>query len=146
MNPTTSQARPTGSKKTILVIGGDSVLRHGLAMIIDRAPDFTVCGQVENAAKAITAVATLRPTAVLVSVLLDGSRGLDSIKTLKSLYPTLPILAAVHAEHLLAVQAMKLGAAGFVVDEDVIGSLRRTLGKVQPLPRSRTNPSKTRPE
>jgi DNA-binding NarL/FixJ family response regulator len=140
MKTATTQARPTGSKKTILVIGGDSGLRHGLAMIINRAPDFAVCGQVENAAKAITAVATLRPTAVMVSVLLDGSRGLDSIKILKSLYPTLPVVAAVHDEHLLAVQAMKLGAVGFVMDEDVIGSLRRALGKVQPLPRARTKP------
>jgi DNA-binding NarL/FixJ family response regulator len=144
MKTATTQPRPTGSKKTILVIGGDSVLRDGLAMIINRAPDFAVCGQVENAAKAITAVATLKPAAALVSVMLDGSRGLDSIKILKSLYPTLPIVAAVHDEHLLAVQAMKLGAAGFVMDQDVIGSLRRALGKVQPLPRPRTNSPKTR--
>jgi hypothetical protein len=32
------------------------------------------------------------------------------------LYPTLPIIAAVHDEHLLAMQAMKLSATGFVMD------------------------------
>jgi len=142
MNLATTQARPTGSKKAILVIGGDALLRDGLAMIINRAPDFTVCGQAENVAKAIAAVTLLSPYAMLVSVLLDGSRGLDSIKALKSLFPTLPIVAAVHDEHLLAVQAMKLGATGIVMDEDVLGSLRRALGKVQPLPHHRANPPK----
>jgi len=142
MNPVTAQARSTGSKKTILIIGGDPLLRDGLAMIINRAPDFAVCGQAENLAKAIAAVATLRPYAVLVSVLLDGSQGLDSIKSLKALYPSLPILAAVHDEHLLAVQAMKLGATGIVMDEDVVGSLRHGLSKVQPLPQPRSTPPK----
>jgi len=142
MNLATRKAQSTGSKKTVLIIGGDSVLRDGLATIINRAADFTVCGEAENAAKAITAVAALRPAVVLVKVLLDGSQGLDSIRILKSLYPTLPIFAAVHDEHLLAMQAMKLGATAFVMDEDVIGSLRRTLNKVRPLPQPRTNSRK----
>jgi DNA-binding NarL/FixJ family response regulator len=145
MNLATTRAQPTGSKKTILVIGGDSLLRDGLAAILNRTPDFIVCGQAETAAKAIAAAASLRPTAVLVSVLLDGSRGLDSIRTLRSLYPTLPIVAAVHDEHLLAVQAMKLGATGFITDEDVVGSLRRTLGKVRSLPQPRTRSPKRHP-
>ena len=143
MNTATPQAQTTGSKKPILIIGGDALLREGLAMIINRAPDFTVCGQAENTAKAIAAVGELRPYAVLVSVLLDGGRGLDAIKTLKSLYPTVPIVAAVHDEHLLAVQAMKLGATGIVMDEDVLGSLRRALSKVQILPQPRSTPPKT---
>lgn len=138
MKVAATQARSTGSKTSILVVGGDSVLRDGLATIINRAPEFTVCGRAENAAKAITAVAALRPAAVLVSVLLDGSQGLDAIRILRSTYPALPIVAAVHDEHLLALQARKVGATGVVMDEDVIGSVRRALRKVQPLPRPRS--------
>jgi chemotaxis response regulator CheB len=73
MNLATRQAQSTGSKKTVLIIGGDPVLRDGLATIINRAPDFTVCGQAENPAKAMTAVTALRPATVMISVLLDGS-------------------------------------------------------------------------
>jgi len=138
-----SQIRPglaTGSRKTVLIIGGDAVICQGLAMIINRAPDFIVCGQAENNAKAIAAAAELRPDVALVNVQLEGSRGLDSIKVLRSLYPTLAIIASVHDEHLLAVQAMKLGASGFVMDENLVGSLRRVLGKVKTLPQPRRKP------
>jgi DNA-binding NarL/FixJ family response regulator len=141
--PLTRNGMATGSRKAILVVGGDPVMQNGLAMIINRAPDFVVCGQAENTTKAIAAVAALRPDAVVVNVLLDGGRGLDSIRGLRSLYPMLPIIASVHDEHLLAAQAMRIGANGFVMDEDFVGSLRRTLAKA-PLPQPRTNPPRTR--
>jgi DNA-binding NarL/FixJ family response regulator len=144
MNAPTRTSTATGSRKTILVVGGDPVLQDGLAMIINQAPDFVVCGRAENAAKAIAAVASLQPDAIVVTVLLDGSRGLDAIRVLRSTYPRLPIIASVHDEHLLAVQAMKIGASGFVMDEDFIGSLRRALAKVKTLPQPRTNPRRTR--
>jgi DNA-binding NarL/FixJ family response regulator len=128
----------TGTRKTVLIVGGDAIIRHGLAMIINHAPDFIVCGHAESIAKAIAAVAELQPNVALVNVLLDGSRGHESIKVLRSLYPALTIIASVHDEHLLAVQAMKLGASGFVMDENIIGSLRHVLSKVKTLPQSRT--------
>jgi DNA-binding NarL/FixJ family response regulator len=144
MNASTRSGTATGSRKTILVVGGDLIVQDGLAMIINQAPDFVVCGRAENAAKAIAAVRALKPDAVVVNVLLDGSRGLDAIRVLRSMYPLLPIVASVHDEHLLAVQAMKIGASGFVMNEDLIGSLRRTLAKVKTLPQPRTNPRRTR--
>jgi DNA-binding NarL/FixJ family response regulator len=127
----------TGSRKTVLIIGGDAVIRNGLTRIINLTPDFKVCGYTPTAAKAIAAVAELRPDVALVNVLIDGGRGLDSIKVLRSSYPALTIIASAHDEHLLAVQAMKLGANGFVMDENVMGSLRRALGKVKALPQPR---------
>jgi DNA-binding NarL/FixJ family response regulator len=128
----------------VLVVGGDPAMQNRLAMIINHAPDFVVCGQAENTTKAIAAVAALGADAVVVDVLLDGGRGLDSIRNLRSLYPTLPILASVHDEHLLAIQAMKTGASSFVMGEDFVGSLRRALAKVKALPQPRTNPPRNR--
>jgi DNA-binding NarL/FixJ family response regulator len=112
-------------------------------MIIDHAPDFVVCGLAENTTNAIAAVTALRPDAVVVDVLLDGGRGLDSIRGLRSLYPMLPIIASVHDEHLVAIQTMRIGASGVVTDEDFIGSLRRTLAKARTLPQPRTKPPRT---
>jgi DNA-binding NarL/FixJ family response regulator len=124
----------TGSRKSVLVVGGDPVMQDGLAMAIHRAPDFAVCGRAENITQAVAAVVALRPDMVVVAVSLEGGRGLDSIRALRSLYPLLPIVASVHDEHLLAIQAMKNGASGFVTDENVVGSLRRALAKVKILP------------
>jgi DNA-binding NarL/FixJ family response regulator len=144
MNTPTRSGVTTGSRKAILVVGGDTVMQTGLAAIINRAPDFVVSGRAGNAAKALTAVAALRPDVVVVNVLLDGSRGLDTIRLLRSQYPALPIIASVHDEHLLASQAMKIGASGFVMDEDFVGSLRRALAKVKTLPQPKIRPRRNR--
>jgi len=144
MTASTRSGRATGSRKAVLVVGSDPVVQNGLAMSINQAPDFVVCGRAENTTKAIAAVAALRPDAVVVDVLLDGGRGLNSIRSLRSLHPLLPIIASVHDEHLLAIQAMRLGASGFVMDEDFLGSLRRTLAKVKTLPQPRINPPRIR--
>lgn len=144
MSTLTRSGTVTGSRKAVLIVGSDPGMRHELAMIINRALDFVVCGRAEDNAKAIAAVAALNPDAVVVNVSLDGGRGLDSIRVLRSMYPTLAIIAAVHDEHLVAMQAMKIGASGFVVDEDVVGSLRRTLAKVKTLPQPRTIPPRAR--
>jgi DNA-binding NarL/FixJ family response regulator len=144
MNAPIHSRMATRPRKAVLVVGGDPDMRNELASILNRAPDFVVCGRAENAAKAIAAVAALRPDAVVVNVLLEGGRGLDSIRDLRSLYPLLPIIASVQDEHLLAIQAMKLGASGFVMDENLVGSLRRTLAKVKTLPQPRTHPHRIR--
>src|SRR5271155_4082226 len=100
MNAPTRSGSATQSRKTVLVVGGDAVMQDGLARIINQAPDFVVCGRAGNAAKALAAVVALNPNVVVVTVLLDGSRGLDSIRVLRSEYPRLPIIASVHDEHL----------------------------------------------
>jgi DNA-binding NarL/FixJ family response regulator len=144
MNAPIHSRMATRPRKAVLVVGGDPDMRNELALIVNRAPDFVVCGRVENTAKAIAAVAALRPDAVVVNVLLEGGRGLDSVRGLRSRYPLLPIIASVQDEHLLAIQAMKIGASGFVMDDNFVGSLRRTLAKVRALPQSRTNPRRVR--
>jgi DNA-binding NarL/FixJ family response regulator len=144
MNSPIRGGMATRSRKAVLVVGGDPDMRNELALIVNRAPDFVVCGRAENTAKAIAAIAALRPDAVVVNVLLEGGRGLDSIRGLRSLYPLLPIIASVQDEHLLAMQAMRIGASGFVMDENFVGSLRRTLAKVKTLPQPRTNPPRIR--
>jgi DNA-binding NarL/FixJ family response regulator len=144
MNTPTRPGTATSARKTVLVVGGDAVIQDGVARIINQAPDFIVCGRAGNAAKALAAVAAVKPDVVIVTVLLDGSRGLDSIRVLRSEYPRLLIIASVHDEHLLATQAMRIGASGFVMDDDFVGSLRRALAKVKTLPQPRGDPRSTR--
>jgi DNA-binding NarL/FixJ family response regulator len=144
MNASTHSSTTTQSRKVVLVVSGDPVMQNELAMIINRAPDFVVCGRAGSPAKAIAAVTELGPDVVVVNVSLDGGRGLDSIRVLRSLHPLLPIIASVHDEHLLAIQAMRIGASGFVMDDDFIGSFRRTLAKVKTLPQPRTRSLGTR--
>jgi DNA-binding NarL/FixJ family response regulator len=144
MNAPTHSTVATGSRKSVLVVSSDPVTQNELASILSRTPDFVVCGWAGNTAKAIAAIAVLNPAAVVVDVSLEGGRGLGSIRDLRLLHPRLTVIASVHGEHLLAMQAMKIGASGFVMGEDFAGSLRRALAKAKTLPQPRTNPPPAR--
>src|SRR5882672_7830996 len=75
------------SKRTVLLMDGNSVVREGLASIINDAPDLVVCGQSDSVASAVSAVSVLNPDAAVVNISLDGSVGLELIQTLKATYP-----------------------------------------------------------
>jgi len=119
-------------KRKILVVDDHSVVREGLTGVINDQPDFVVCGQAENANKALAAMATLKPDAVIVDISLEGRSGLELIKDLRDRYPRIPVLAlSMHDEMLYAERALRAGARGYVMKKestkDLITALRQVL-------------------
>ena len=54
-------------KRKILIVDDHSVVREGLATVVNQQPDLMVCAQAEGAAQAMAAAAELKPdVAVLV--------------------------------------------------------------------------------
>ncbi|HXI84978.1 MAG TPA: response regulator transcription factor [Verrucomicrobiae bacterium] len=128
-NRVSKHRKKTGAfKRTVLLMDGHSVVREGLASIINDTPDLVVCGQSDSAADAMSAVSALNPDAAVVNISLDGSIGLELIQTLKATYPRLAIVASVlHDEEELAKLAMKAGASSFITRGNVIEPVRRAL-------------------
>ena len=86
----------------------------------------------ENANKALAAMATLKPDAVIVDISLEGRSGLELIKDLRDRYPRIPVLAlSMHDEMLYAERALRAGARGYVMKKestkDLITALRQVL-------------------
>jgi len=124
--------KPAARKRKILIVDDHSVVREGLATVISQQPDLTVCGQVDSAAAALTAAATLKPDVAVVDISLEGRSGLELIKDLHYQHPQLPVLAlSMHDELLYAERALRAGARGYVMKKestkDLIAALRRVL-------------------
>ena len=124
--------KSTERKKKILIVDDHAVVREGLTTVINQHSDLTVCGQVDSGAKAMAAVASLKPDAVIVDISLEGRSGLDLIKDLKAQHPHLPTLAlSMHDETLYAERALRAGAHGYVMKKestkDMVTALRRVL-------------------
>jgi DNA-binding NarL/FixJ family response regulator len=120
------------AKHTILIVDDHSVVREGLAAVINDQPDLVVCGQAENAGKALIADAALKPDLVIVDISLEGRNGLDLIKDLRVQRPKRPIMAlSMHDETLYAERALRAGAQGYVMKKeatkDLLAALRRVL-------------------
>ena len=118
-------------KSRILIVDDHPLFCEGLGRMIDRHPSLKVCGQAPDAASAMKAVAELRPDLVLVDISLEGTNGIDLIKSLKAKYDDIPILVvSMHDESLYAERALRAGAQGYIMKNQPIQIVRAAIFKV----------------
>ncbi|MDE3066205.1 MAG: response regulator transcription factor [Verrucomicrobiota bacterium] len=119
-------------KRRVFVIEDHALMRRSIVGAIQREPDFTVCGEAEDAPEALPAILSLQPDLVLTDIRLKSSSGLDLIKALRERHPEIPIIAttmfdARQTERL----ARAAGASAFVAKQDgaeqLVAIVRQTL-------------------
>jgi DNA-binding NarL/FixJ family response regulator len=130
--PDRPPAHPTGTKRRVLVVDDHPIVRQGLALMIDQEPDLEVCGEAEEAASALAAIAATRPDIVLLDISLPGPDGIEVLKSIRATDPTLPVLVlSMHDESVYAERALRAGANGYIMKqeatENVLVALRRIL-------------------
>src|ERR1700722_4776820 len=102
-------------KSRILIVDDHPLFREGLRQMIERNPEWIVCGEAATAPEAEQTVASLKPDLVIVDISLGGSNGIDLIKTIKAQFEELPVLViSMHDETLFAERAMRAKAMGYV--------------------------------
>ncbi len=100
-------------------------------MIINQQPDLVVCGAAASSAQAKSAVAALKPDMAAVDISLGDSSGLNLIKDLHILNPTLPVLAlSMHDESLYAERCLRAGARGYLMKREPTSALLTALRQV----------------
>jgi DNA-binding NarL/FixJ family response regulator len=65
---TESQGVARVKKKTVFVVDDHPLLRQGLALLINREQDLTVCGEAEEAQAAMRAIAVKRPDILIADI------------------------------------------------------------------------------
>src|SRR3954447_25291905 len=128
-------AKPNLAKDTrtrVLLVDDHAVVRYGIAQLINRERDLVVCGEEENASKAMSAIATLKPHCVIADISLKDSSGLELMRNVKAQYPRLPVLVvSAHDENIHAEIAFRAGALGYLMKDQaltqVVSAIRRVL-------------------
>jgi DNA-binding NarL/FixJ family response regulator len=118
--------------KRVFLVEDHTVVRQGLAAMIDAEPDLTVCGQSANVADSIPQITETNPDAVLVDLSLPDGSGLELIRKLASTQPGLPVLVlSMHDEKVHAPRALLAGARGYIMKHEatdrVLAGLRAVL-------------------
>jgi DNA-binding NarL/FixJ family response regulator len=99
----------------VLIVDNHPLVRDGLASHINRQPDLTVCGEVDDPADALKQIADRRPDVVILGLVFKTGSGLEIVGDIVSRYPRLPtIVFSSQNEHLYAPRALRKGAKGFV--------------------------------
>jgi DNA-binding NarL/FixJ family response regulator len=116
----------------VLLIDDHPIVRQGLALLIDREGDLSVCGEADGAHSAFHAIETLRPDLVVLDISLSGPDGLDVLKEIRMKTASLPVLIlSMHDESIYAERAMRAGANGYIMKQEatdkVLVAIRRIL-------------------
>ncbi|HXC99531.1 MAG TPA: response regulator transcription factor [Verrucomicrobiae bacterium] len=118
-------------KSRILIVDDHPLFREGLRQMIERNPEWTVCGEAADAAEALAAIPAQEPDLVMVDISLGGASGLDLIKSVKAQYEELPVLViSMHDESLFAQRAIRAKAMGYVMKHEPAKTVQAAISKV----------------
>jgi DNA-binding NarL/FixJ family response regulator len=116
----------------IVLVDDHSVLRQGLAALINAEPDLVVLGEAEGVQQAMSVIEQFQPRIVLVDIALKDGDGLELIRRITDKWPQmLPLVLSMYEETVYAERALRAGARGYVqkveVAETVMTAIRRVL-------------------
>jgi DNA-binding NarL/FixJ family response regulator len=121
----------TNTRQSIFVVDDHPLVREWLANLINQQTDLTVCGEAENAPQALQAIAAAKPAVAIIDLSLKDSSGLELIKDLKQLLPSLKMLAlSMHDEALYAERALRAGAKGYIMKRETTGRVIEAIRQV----------------
>jgi DNA-binding NarL/FixJ family response regulator len=125
----TEDAGVAGRAVTVLLVDDEALVRAGLRMILESAPDLSVAGEVHDGAGVVGAVRRTRPDVVLMDIRmprLDGHAATAAVRALPD-PPAVVVLTTFDSdEHVF--RALEAGACGFLLKDtsphDLIHAVR----------------------
>jgi len=115
----------------ILIVDDHSVVRDGLAVLIERAPGMQVVGFAASGEEAVLVTQRLRPDLIIMDLMLPTLNGIDATQRIISEFPRTRIIAlsACHTPEQVS-RALRAGALGFVLKTEAATELLRAVQMV----------------
>ena len=102
----------------VLVIDDHEVVRLGIQGLLNDASDIEIVGNATSAAEGLEAAHRLKPDVAIVDLKLPDMTGLDVIRRLgESQRSTRSVVVSIYGDDPYVTEALRLGAAGYVLKE-----------------------------
>jgi len=106
-------------KHKVLLVDDHPLVREGLVNLINQQADLQVCGEASNEPQALEIIQTVQPHVAIVDISLENGSGIELIKSIKAMFPTVTVLVlSMHDESLYAERALRAGARGYVMKRE----------------------------
>lgn len=117
------------TRRRILIAEDHEHVAAGLTALLK--PDYDVVGVVGDGTAVQDAVAQHRPELLLLDLWLPGRNGLDLLADLHRDFPEVRLVVlTMHADIVVAVEAMNRGALGFILKDSGYEELQHALRQV----------------
>ena len=113
----------------VLVADDHAIVREGIKQILADQPDLQLVSEAENGQDVLRAVRAGNVDLVLLDMSMPGRSGIELIKEIKRIAPSLRVLVlSMHEEEQYAVRAIKAGAQGYLTKtsapDELVGAIR----------------------
>ena len=124
----------------VMVVDDHPVLRDGVSAILENQTDMGMVCEARDGEEAVALYAQHRPDVTLMDMQMPGMNGVDAIAAIRKADPAARIIVlTTYAGDVLAVRALKAGAAGYLLKSslrteliDAIRSVHRGQRHVHP--------------
>ena len=101
--------------KSVLIVDDGALLRQKLSERFSREGDFEVCGEAGDGQEAIEKVQQLQPYLIIMDVSMPKMNGLDAVRVLRKLIPSIPIIVfSNYSDAFVKTLALSLGVAAVI--------------------------------
>src|SRR5581483_10323172 len=126
-----SLAEPGTTPIKIAIVEDDDWIRENLAIQIDLASGYQCIGRYRTGEEALQGLPTHTPDVVLMDINLPGLSGIDCVRQLKALLPSLNILMlTVYEESDQIFDSLRAGASGYLLKRSAESELLDAIAQV----------------
>jgi DNA-binding NarL/FixJ family response regulator len=121
----------TAMKKTILIVDDHPLVRKGIRSLLEQESDLKVAGEASSRGEVLDMIRKQIPDLILLDISLQGSDGIEVTKAIRSEFESVPILiVSMHDESLYAERALRAGANGYIMKQEVAESVIKAIRHV----------------
>ncbi|MEX2147111.1 MAG: response regulator transcription factor [Candidatus Rokuibacteriota bacterium] len=116
---------------TIVLADDQNLVRQGIRCLVETDHDVKVVGETADGLKVVDLVARLKPRILIVCLAMPGLNGLEITRQVHQQSPaTAVIVLSMYSQEQYVIQALKNGAAGYVLTHAKPAELGRAIRKV----------------
>ena len=116
----------------VLIVDDHRILREGLRRVLAEAREIVFAGEASTGEEALAMIKSTRPDVVLLDLTMPRQGGLETLRELRRLHPTVHVLVlSMHSEEQFGPRVLAAGAAGYLTKESAPELLLQAIQKVR---------------
>lgn len=118
-------------KITVLLSDDHTVVREGLRLLLEKEADIQVVGEASNGQQSVRETIRLKPDVVVQDLSMPLLNGLEAARQIAKAAPSVRVLIlSAYTDDAYVEEAMKAGAAGYLMKETASNDLLRAVREV----------------